>query len=113
MALVRICGVDEVPEGEVRRFELDHRPVAVVNLGEEGFRAIDAICSHAHYFLDEGDVDVDFGTIECPKHGSTFDLDTGRPRTLPATQPVRVFDVKVEGNDVLLDYDDDDEVNDG
>jgi 3-phenylpropionate/trans-cinnamate dioxygenase ferredoxin subunit len=113
MPLVRICGVDEVPDGDVRRFELDHRPIAVVNLGEEGFRAIDAICSHAHYFLDEGDVDVDFGTIECPKHGSTFDLDTGRPRTLPATQPVRVFDVKIEGNDVLLEYDDGDEVNDG
>jgi 3-phenylpropionate/trans-cinnamate dioxygenase ferredoxin component len=113
MALVRLCGVDEVPEGEARRFELDHRPIAVVNLGEEGFRAVDAICSHAHYFLDEGEVDVDFGTIECPKHGSTFDLETGRPTTLPATQPVRVFDVKLEGDDVLVDYDQNDEVNDG
>jgi 3-phenylpropionate/trans-cinnamate dioxygenase ferredoxin subunit len=109
MALVRLCGLDEVPEGEVRRFEVDHRPIAVANLGEQGVRAIDAICSHAHYFLDEGDVDVDFGTIECPKHGSTFDLDTGRPTTLPATQPVEVFDVKVEGNDVYIEY----EVNDG
>lgn len=112
MSLVRVCGTGEVPEGEVRRFELDHRPIAVVNLGDEGFRAVDAICSHAHYFLDEGDVDVDFGTIECPKHGSTFDLETGRPTTLPATQPVRVWNVKVEGGDVLVDYDDD-EVNDG
>ncbi|HEX2425566.1 MAG TPA: non-heme iron oxygenase ferredoxin subunit [Actinomycetota bacterium] len=113
MSLVRLCGVGEVPEGEVRRFEVDHRPIAVVNLGEEGFRAVDAICSHAHYFLDEGEVDVDFGTIECPKHGSTFDLETGRPATLPATQPVRVFTVKVEGDDVLVDYDQNDEVNDG
>jgi 3-phenylpropionate/trans-cinnamate dioxygenase ferredoxin subunit len=113
MSLVRLCGVGEVPEGEVRRFEVDHRPIAVVNLGEEGFRAVDAICSHAHYFLDEGEVDVDFGTIECPKHGSTFDLETGRPVTLPATQPVRVFTVKVEGDDVLVDYDQNDEVNDG
>jgi 3-phenylpropionate/trans-cinnamate dioxygenase ferredoxin subunit len=104
MALVRLCGLDEVPEGEARRFEIDHRPIAVVNLGDEGVRAIDAICSHAHYFLDEGDIDVDFGTIECPKHGSTFDLDTGRPTTLPATQPVDVFDAKVEGNDVYIDY---------
>jgi 3-phenylpropionate/trans-cinnamate dioxygenase ferredoxin subunit len=109
MALVRICGTDDVPEGEARRFELDHRPIAIVNLGPDGFRAIDAICSHAHYFLDEGEVDVDFGRVECPKHGSTFDLDTGRPVTLPATQPVDVFDVKVEGNDVYIDY----EVNDG
>jgi 3-phenylpropionate/trans-cinnamate dioxygenase ferredoxin component len=114
MALVRLCGVDEVPEGEARRFELDHRPIAVVNLGQDGFRAVDAICSHAHYFLDEGEVDLDLATIECPKHGSTFDLQTGRPTTLPATQPVAVFDVKVEGADVLVEFDDDqDEVNDG
>ena len=112
MTLLRICAVDDVPEGEVRRFEIDHRPIAVVNLGDGGFHAVDAICSHAHYFLDEGEVDVDFGTIECPKHGSTFDIQTGRPTTLPATQPVRVFNVKVEGGDVLVDYDDD-EVNDG
>ena len=103
MALVRICGVGDVPEGEARRFELDHRPYAVVNLGEEGFRVVDAICSHAHYFLDEGEVDPDFETIECPKHGSTFDLNTGKPRTLPATQPVEVFPVKVENDDVMIE----------
>ena len=103
MALVRICGVGDVPEGEARRFELDHRPYAVVNLGEEGFRVVDAICSHAHYFLDEGEVDPDFETIECPKHGSTFELNTGKPRTLPATQPVEVFPVKVENDDVMIE----------
>jgi 3-phenylpropionate/trans-cinnamate dioxygenase ferredoxin subunit len=103
VALVRICGVDEVPVGEVRRFEHDHRPFAVANLGDEGFRVVDAICSHAHYFLDEGEVDPDFETIECPKHGSTFDLNTGRPRTLPATQPVEVFTAKVENDDVMIE----------
>ena len=103
MTLVRICGVDEVPVGEVRRFELDHRPFAVANLGAEGYRVVDAICSHAHYFLDEGEVDVDDRTIECPKHGSTFDLNTGKPRTLPATQPVEVFSAEIEGDDVMIE----------
>jgi 3-phenylpropionate/trans-cinnamate dioxygenase ferredoxin subunit len=103
VALVRICGVADVPEGEARRFELDHRPYAVVNLGDEGFRVVDAICSHAHYFLDEGEVDPDLGTIECPKHGSTFDLDTGMPRTLPATQPVEAFATKVDNDDVMIE----------
>jgi 3-phenylpropionate/trans-cinnamate dioxygenase ferredoxin component len=106
MTLVRLCGVDEVPEGEVRRFEVDHRPIALANLGDEGFRAVDAICSHAHYFLDEGEVDPDLGTIECPKHGSTFDLSSGRPRTLPATLPVETFAVKIEGDDVLIEVSD-------
>ncbi len=103
MGLVRVCGVEDVPAGEVRRFEHDARPYAVVNLGDEGFRVVDAICSHAHYFLDEGEVDPDLETIECPKHGSTFDLNTGKPRSLPATQPVDVFAVTVENDDVLIE----------
>ena len=48
-------------------------------------------------------MDPDDETIECPKHGSTFDLNTGKPRTLPATQPVDVFPVKVESDDVLIE----------
>ena len=59
MTLVKVCTVAEVPEGEARRFEVGGRPFAVTNLGEQGFRVVDAICSHAHYFLDEGEVDVD------------------------------------------------------
>ncbi len=106
MTLVRLCNVSDVPAGDVRRFEVDHRPIAVVNLGDEGFRAIDAICSHAHYFLDEGEVDVDLETIECPKHGSTFDLATGKPRTLPATLSVQVFPVKIENDDILIEVND-------
>jgi 3-phenylpropionate/trans-cinnamate dioxygenase ferredoxin subunit len=107
VAVVRICSKSDVPEGEARRFEVDSRPVALVNLGEAGFRAVDSICSHAHYFLDEGEVDVDFETIECPKHGSTFDLNTGKPRTLPATVPVRTFPVKIEDDEVLIEVTDD------
>jgi len=100
---VRVCSVDDVPEGEARRFAVDGRLVAVVNLGDEGFRAVDAICSHEHYYLDEGEVDVDLETIECPKHGSTFDLDTGQARTLPAIKPVDVFPVTVNYDDVLIE----------
>jgi len=100
---VRVCSVEDVPAGEARRFAVDGRLVAVVNLGGEGFRAVDAICSHEHYYLDEGEVDVDLETIECPKHGSTFDLDTGAARTLPAITPVDVFPVTVTDDDVLIE----------
>jgi 3-phenylpropionate/trans-cinnamate dioxygenase ferredoxin subunit len=102
-SVVRVCSVDDVPEGEARRFAVDGRLVAVVNLGDDGFRAVDAICSHEHYYLDEGEVDVDLETIECPKHGSTFDLDTGKARTLPAIKPVDVFPVTVTDDDVLIE----------
>jgi len=99
----RVWSVADVPAGEARRFAVDGRLVAVVNLGDEGFRAVDAICSHEHYYLDEGEVDVDLETIECPKHGSTFDLDTGAARTLPAITPVDVFPVTVTDDDVLIE----------
>ena len=103
MPLVKLGGAGDVPEGEAKRFALDGGWVAVVNLGGEGFRAVDAICSHAHYFLDEGEVDANDETIECPKHGSTFDLNTGKPTTLPATLPVRAYAVKTEGDDILIE----------
>jgi 3-phenylpropionate/trans-cinnamate dioxygenase ferredoxin component len=100
---VRVCETKDVAPGEARRFSLDGREIAVVNLGEHGFRALDAICSHAKYYLDEGEVDVELETIACPKHGSTFDLSTGQPRSLPATRPVDTFPVKVEGVDVTIE----------
>ena len=103
MGLVRLCAVGDVPAGEARRFPLGERQVAVVNLGDEGFRAVDAVCSHAHYYLDEGEVDVEERTIECPKHGSTFDLETGKPMSLPALVPVEAFAVKVDDDDVMIE----------
>jgi 3-phenylpropionate/trans-cinnamate dioxygenase ferredoxin component len=100
---VRVCSTAEVPSGEARRFAVDGREVAVVNLGDDGFRAVDAVCSHEHYYLDEGDVDPDDETIECPKHGSLFDVNTGTPRGLPATKPVDVFAVTVTDDDVWIE----------
>ena len=63
----------------------------VVRIGDD-FYAIGDECSHADYSLSEGDVWDDECEIECPKHGSTFSLRTGEPQTLPATQPVPVYD---------------------
>jgi len=98
-----IARVADVPEGEVRRYVVEGREVALVNLGVDGFRAVDDICSHEHYHLSEGEVDTDDRTIECPKHGSTFDLQTGSPRSLPATKPLAVFPVTVDGDRILID----------
>jgi 3-phenylpropionate/trans-cinnamate dioxygenase ferredoxin subunit len=104
MPRIRICSTADAPApGEAKRFPVDGRLVAVVNLGEEGLRAVDAICSHAQYYLDEGEVDPDFETIECPKHGSTFDLNSGKPRSLPATEPVEVFPLTTEDDDIYIE----------
>lgn len=103
MTLERVAAAQDIPEGEARGFTVSGRDVAVVNLGDGQFRAVDDICSHAFARLSEGEVDVDFETIECPKHGSTFDLDSGKPRTLPATMPVATYPVKVEGDEILIE----------
>ena len=104
--LVEVGKTSDIPEGEVRRFVVDRIEIAVANLGGGQFLAVDDICSHAEASLSEGEVDVDDETIECPRHGSTFDLRTGRPRTLPATVRIATFPVKVEGETLLIELED-------
>ena len=100
---VVVAKTTDIPAGEARRFEIDGRWVAVANLGPDGFRAVDAICSHQHAWLDEGEVDVEETTIECPLHGSTFSLDSGAVTCLPATQPVAVYPVTIDNDDILIE----------
>ena len=63
--------------------------------------AIHDVCSHANVALSEGEIEDE--TIECWLHGSRFDLVTGRPTGLPATKPVPVYPVKIDGDDVFID----------
>ena len=75
---------------------------AVVRIGDEVY-AIGDRCSHADVSLSEGTVDPDDRTIECFKHGSTFDLRTGEPQSLPATRPVPVYDVRVRDGLIVME----------
>jgi 3-phenylpropionate/trans-cinnamate dioxygenase ferredoxin subunit len=86
--------LDELAPGTVRRVDVDGVAVAVVRIDDDVY-AIGDVCSHANVSLSEGEVWVDERELECPKHGSTFDLKTGEPVTLPATQPVPVYSVDV------------------
>ena len=98
---VRLCGRDEIKSGDARRFDVDSHRIALVRIGDD-FYAIGDRCSHADYSLSEGEVYPEEREIECWKHGSTFSLETGEPQTLPATKPVPVYDVEVEGDDVMV-----------
>ena len=109
MAFARVCSLADVKEPGSLRVELhDARPeaIAVVRFEGEVF-AIEDVCSHAEVPLSEGDVEEFQGapTIECWLHGSCFDLTSGRPTNLPATEPVPVYPVRVDGDDVLVDVD--------
>jgi 3-phenylpropionate/trans-cinnamate dioxygenase ferredoxin subunit len=93
--------LDELEPGTARRVEVDGVAVAVVRIDNEVY-AIGDVCSHAEVSLSEGEVWTDERELECPKHGSTFDLRTGEPVTLPATQPVPVYAVEVAGGQVTV-----------
>jgi len=103
---VRVCSVHDVKPGAATRVDVEGHRLCVVHLpakdGGDSWYVIGDECSHEDYSLSEGDVWEDDCEIECPKHGSTFDLRTGEPQTLPATQPIPTYDVKVEGDDVVV-----------
>jgi 3-phenylpropionate/trans-cinnamate dioxygenase ferredoxin subunit len=103
---VTVCRTDELPDGEMRLVETpDGEKWGVFNCGGE-LRAIEDRCSHDDGPLAEGEFDVQACTVECPRHGSLFDLRTGRPKTLPAYQPVRAAEARVEDGEVKLDIED-------
>jgi 3-phenylpropionate/trans-cinnamate dioxygenase ferredoxin component len=98
----RLCGVGDVQDGLPVRFDVGPHRICLVRLGDD-FYAIGDTCSHADVSLSEGEVDADSKHIECWKHGSCFSLETGVPDVLPATRPVPVYRVSVEGDDVLVE----------
>ena len=108
MSFEKVCALSDIKEPGSLRVELaagGHvEALAVVRFEGEVY-AVQDVCSHAEVPLTEGDVELFHGapTIECWLHGSCFDLRTGEPTNLPATEPVSVYPVRVEGEDVYVD----------
>lgn len=96
---VNVGSIDDLAEGAGIKVEVPGHRVAVFRIGNDVY-AIGDRCSHAEASLAEGEV-FDF-EVECPRHGSSFDLRTGKPATFPATVSVPVYDVEVVDGDVLL-----------
>ncbi len=90
-----VCAVGDIPDGGALRVMVGDFAVAVAHC-DGGVRAVLDVCSHADVALSEGEVDD--CSIECWLHGSRFDLRTGEALSLPATAPVPVFDVIVNGD---------------
>ncbi len=105
MAFERVCGVDEVRPDEAFAATVGDLEVAVARAGDACY-AVQDLCSHAAVALSEGEVSVDAGgecQIECWLHGSRFDLRSGKPTGLPATEPVSTFPVEVRADGVYVD----------
>jgi 3-phenylpropionate/trans-cinnamate dioxygenase ferredoxin subunit len=103
MPETKVCRVEDVAAGSARRFDVDGLRLCVVHLGGAWY-VIGDECSHADYSLSEGEVWAEECEIECPKHGSTFDLRTGEALTLPATRPVPTYDARVDGDTVVVTW---------
>lgn len=96
---VKVARVDDVKPGNVIQVEVDGEPVALANTGEE-FLATSDVCSHDYVLLSGGWLEDD--EIECPQHGSRFNMRTGKVLNLPATQPIAPYQTRVEGHDVYV-----------
>ena len=101
MANTKICGFDELEPNHAIKVEIDGIPIAVVRDMNGDVFAIGDTCTHGDISLSEGFVEGD--TLECWAHGSMFSLKTGKPITLPAYDPVPVYQVSLVDGDVYID----------
>ena len=104
MPLIDVCRLEDLPPGAMRLVEWEDLEIGVFNCNGE-ILAIEDRCSHDNGALVEGELDQAGCTVECPRHGSLFDLRTGRPLNLPAYRPVETFEVTVEDGLIRLDVD--------
>jgi 3-phenylpropionate/trans-cinnamate dioxygenase ferredoxin subunit len=102
---ITVCPAEDLGVGDTRIVEADGIKIGVFRCAEGELFAIEDRCSHDDGPLAEGEVDADACTVECPRHGSLFDLRSGRPKTLPAYAPVDTFDVREEDGEIKLEVD--------
>lgn len=100
MAWIRIAATSQLQDDEVMPIALGDTQLALFRSGGE-FHVTDNVCTHQYALLSDGYVED--GCVECPLHQARFDLRTGEAMCAPATQPIRIYPVRVEGGDVLVD----------
>ncbi len=97
----QVASVDEIKPGErLSVFYDDDIPILLVQNDDGSFQAVEDVCTHDGQPLTDGPIEN--GEIVCPRHGARFDLKTGEPKCMPATSAIATFEVKVEGDDILL-----------
>ena len=101
---IPVCPLAALAPGQMRLVEHEGRKIGVFNCAGTLY-AIEDRCSHDDGPLAEGEFDAEACTVECPRHGSLFDLTTGRPKTLPAYAPVQTFPIAVEDDTIVLEVD--------
>ena len=101
MTAQKVLNLSDLEQDTAVRVEVDGVPIAVVLDSNGEVHAIGDTCTHGDISLSDGFVEGD--TLECWAHGSAFSLRTGRPLNLPAYEPVPVYEVTIDGDDILID----------
>ncbi|MEY4434947.1 MAG: hypothetical protein RIR16_987 [Actinomycetota bacterium] len=100
---IQICPVEDIKPGKAIRVKVGDHAIAIVRTKSGEVKALDDKCSHGEISLSEGFVDNE--TIECWAHGAKFSLETGQPLSLPAYEPVAVYETFIEDGVIFLEYD--------
>ena len=96
-----MAATDELALDSMKRFEAEGHALCVAHAEDGQFYCIGDVCSHEDFSLSEGEL---WGMqVECPQHGSRFDLRNGKVTGLPAVIPATTYPVTVEGGDVYVD----------
>ena len=102
MAFTKACSVDEVPPGEALQVSHDAQKVAIFNVDGEFFATQDQ-CTHGEWSLSEGGY-LDGDVVECSLHMGKFCVRTGKVKSPPPCEPLKVYPIRIEGRDVLVDF---------
>ena len=95
----KVASLSELSSGEMKMVTLGEEDILLANVDGK-IHAVSDLCSHADASLSDGYIEE--GEVECPLHGSRFNLTTGEALNLPADEPLKVYEIKVEGDDILV-----------
>ncbi len=102
MAWVQVATTADLPERGLLAVEAEGEKIVLIATGAGAYYALKDRCSHANYPLSDGEL-LDDQRLECQYHGAKFDVETGRALALPAIRPVKSYEVRVDGNAILVD----------
>jgi nitrite reductase/ring-hydroxylating ferredoxin subunit len=97
---VRVAAKGDVAEGQCLGVRVGATEVAIFHLPGGEFHATSNVCTHEYALLSDGWLEN--GCIECPLHAAQFDCRTGKALSTPADEDLKVFEVKVEGDDLFV-----------
>ena len=101
MARYRVASIAELPDETMKRVEAGRTPVCLAHAEDGQFYALNDVCTHEEFSLSDGEL---WGMdVECPQHGSRFNLVTGKVTGLPAVIPAQAYPVSVEGEDIFVE----------